>query len=29
MLQETQNKELRKAAIVQMKIPVGLNDTKI
>ena len=29
MLQEIQNKELRKAAIEQMKIPVGLNDTKI
>ena len=29
MLQEIQNKELRKAAIEQMKILVGLNDTKI
>ena len=29
MLQEIQNKDLRKAAIEQMKIPVGLNDTKI
>lgn len=28
MLQEIQNKELRKAAIEQMKILVGLNDTK-
>ncbi len=29
MLQEIQNKDLRKAAIEQMKILVGLNDTKI
>ena len=29
MLQEIQNKELRKAAIEQMKILVGLNDAKI
>ena len=28
MLQEIQNKEFRKAAIEQMKILVGLNDTK-
>ena len=29
MLREVQNKELRKAAIEQMKILVGLNDAKI
>ena len=29
MLREIQNKELRKAAIEQMKILVGLNDAKI
>ena len=29
MIQEIQNKDLRKAAIEQMKILVGLNDTKI
>lgn len=29
MLREIQNKELRKAAIEQIKILVGLNDAKI